>query len=184
MSRALGSGGMKGFSLIELMIVVVIVGVLAAVAGVSYRKYSNRSRNVEAMAMLGEFRAKEEAYKTEFNVYLSTATAETTLYPQLGTCASGQTEPCPKLLTTPPAEWGQLGINPQRRQLYCGYVAIAGLANAAPTGAGVPLLGSVAPGFPWYYLRAQCDNNATASANHTFVTASNTTTVTETNENK
>jgi type IV pilus assembly protein PilA len=183
MSRALGRRSMKGFSLIELMIVVVIVGVLAAVAGVSYRKYSNRSRNVEAMAMLGEFRAKEEAYKTEFNVYLSTATAETTLYPVLGTCASGQSEPCPKVVT-PPAEWVSLGINPQRRQLYCGYVAIAGLATAAPTGSGTAMLGTTAPGFPWFFLKAVCDNNATVSANHTFVTASNTTSVSEINENK
>lgn len=42
----------KGFSLIELMIVVAIVGILVAAASYLYREYTNRSKVSEIMAYL------------------------------------------------------------------------------------------------------------------------------------
>ena len=52
----------KGFTLVELMIVVVIVGVLAVLAITGYRKYIYASRNAEAVNFLGGVRAAQMAY--------------------------------------------------------------------------------------------------------------------------
>ena len=42
----------KGFTLIELMITVAIIGILASVAYPSYREYVNKSRRVQAKTTL------------------------------------------------------------------------------------------------------------------------------------
>lgn len=60
---------MKGFTLIELMIVVAILGILAAVAVAAYKEYVNRSRRAEATTVLADIRLKQEAYLGAFHRY-------------------------------------------------------------------------------------------------------------------
>lgn len=54
----------QGFTLIELMIVIAIVGILAAVAIPSYRDYVQRSYAVEAIAELSKYKAAIAEYAT------------------------------------------------------------------------------------------------------------------------
>jgi prepilin-type N-terminal cleavage/methylation domain-containing protein len=60
----------RGFTLIEVRVVVVIVGVLATLATYAVRNYVNASKTSEAVSLMGSIKAAEEAYKDETFVYL------------------------------------------------------------------------------------------------------------------
>lgn len=67
--RTLGHRVRAGYTLIELMVVVVIVGVLAAVAIPAFRGYIMRSRTGEASTFLGVIKLRQAAYRAEFGQY-------------------------------------------------------------------------------------------------------------------
>ena len=62
----------SGFTLIELMMAVVILAVLATVAVVSMKKYSQRARTQEAINFLLGVKQSQEAYFLTYQHYAST----------------------------------------------------------------------------------------------------------------
>ncbi|MFH1018175.1 MAG: prepilin-type N-terminal cleavage/methylation domain-containing protein [Pseudomonadota bacterium] len=60
--------GVKGFTLIELMIVVAIIGILAAVAVPAFMRYIKKSKNTEALINIRKIYDGEVAYFTEDHV--------------------------------------------------------------------------------------------------------------------
>lgn len=64
----------KGFTLIEIMIVVVVVGILASIAYPSYQEYVNRSNRAEGQAFLSDIAARQERYFSQNNAYVTADT--------------------------------------------------------------------------------------------------------------
>jgi len=131
--------GSQGFTLLELMIVVIILGVLAAIAVPSFQGQYHQSKSAEAQALLRDIAAKQEAFKAEFGQYLNVSTS----------FGFGNRRPAAAPRTdfgyvdwdggsdAIGLGWRQLGFRPQSAVRFS-YIVVAGLPGVDPTGLGVP----------------------------------------------
>lgn len=140
----------QGYTILELMVVVAILGVLAAIAIPSYSSYLQRSRTAEAVTFLGEIRQRQEAYRAEFGQYCSVSAApgagiDTGAWTPAALPAAGTVEGW-----TGGGGWSQLGANPD------GPVRFQYRTTAGPPGTNPGV-----PGFPtaefWFVAQAQAD---------------------------
>ncbi len=61
----------KGFTLLEVLIVLVIIAVMAGLAAPAYVAGAEKSRKMEAIQMLGTFRSAQQRYYTGHSEYAS-----------------------------------------------------------------------------------------------------------------
>ncbi len=66
---------MRGFTLIEVMIVVAIIGILAAIAIPNFVRFQCRSKQSEAKTNLKAIYVAQESYRGENDTYLTVADA-------------------------------------------------------------------------------------------------------------
>ena len=138
----------RGITLVELMIVVAIVGVLAMLGLVGWRKVMNSSHVVEGTQMVGAIRAGQEKYHSEVGSYANVSTSlasnqgtgHAALYPhctmtpvkepgsfKVGWGAACTSTSCCK--GTP--NWTTLQITTDGPVMY-GYSTVSGSAASAP----------------------------------------------------
>ena len=75
----------RGFTLVELMFVVAILGVLSVVAVASYKGYMKKARAQEAIAMLMDIKLKQETYFMTYSQFVDTGATPEAMFPTLGT---------------------------------------------------------------------------------------------------
>jgi prepilin-type N-terminal cleavage/methylation domain-containing protein len=62
--------GQEGFTLIELMIVVGIIGILVAIAAPNFSRYQSKARQTEAKIALAAIYGGEKSFYSEYSAYI------------------------------------------------------------------------------------------------------------------
>jgi type IV pilus assembly protein PilA len=170
-TRFVTSRGSRGFTLVELMIVVAIVGILSMLAVVGYRKLVQSSHVSEATGMVQNIRVAQEGYHSETQQYANVSPSLVSYYPAAPTYGSFTVwgGPCGGNCTGVP--WSALPVHADGPVTF-GYATMAGSAGDA-----IPASPNVAVNvFPanvstdWYVVAADgdLDGNA-AEPNNTHV---------------
>jgi type IV pilus assembly protein PilA len=158
--RRAGVASRRGFTLVELLIVVAMVGVMAALALVGYRRYVHAAQGGEAKAVIMAIRGGQETYKAEMLQYLNVSTSITTYYPN-------QTPDDSRYAWVQPthpdaANWTLLSVQPDGPVRF-GYACVAGIGGAMTVPSDFvakPTMLTLPAGVPWYVIQAKNDHNA------------------------
>lgn len=78
----------KGFTLIELMIVVVVVAILAAIAIPNYLEQSRKGRRADAVQAIGRLQLDLERWRSENPSYANCAGCTSGTYPAVGSAST------------------------------------------------------------------------------------------------
>lgn len=122
----------KGFTLIEVMVVVAIIGILAAIAYPSYDEYVKRGNRAEGQAFLSDAAARQERYYAQNYQYADTIAK---LY---GTSATTRTSETDKYTLTIGANAGDGGYTltatEQFNDAKCGNLTLNAAGDRGATG--------------------------------------------------
>jgi len=118
-----------GFTIIELMIVVLILGVLAAIAIPSFTVYVHRARMAESVSFLADIKQRQESYRAEFGQFADVSNGNLTNYTPASLPSGGGKVGWPASTTIP--NWVQLGADLDSATRFQ-YSVIAGIPGGTP----------------------------------------------------
>jgi prepilin-type N-terminal cleavage/methylation domain-containing protein len=129
--------GRGGFTLIELMIVVAIIGILAAIAIPSFMDYIKRSKKVEASLQLNKIGRNAKRSYSETASYVVGTAPQLPHHPGTGGCCGGPSNRCsavPTQFASDPV-WRQLDFQIDEDSLfYYNYTGALTTFTATATG--------------------------------------------------
>ncbi len=137
----------SGFTLVELMVVVAIIGVLTSVAIPQYNKYVSRARQTEAKVNLGALLTSEKAFVIENNSYTGCATSIAGIQAPGGTAYYGigfLLATAQAVVAAPNGCGAAGGISCDRTSYPAGALCAATTSNALTWAAGFPVASSTA----------------------------------------
>jgi prepilin-type N-terminal cleavage/methylation domain-containing protein len=146
----------RGFTLAELMIVVVIIGVLATLATYGVRKYLLEAKKAEAASMITQIRAAEEAYRDETFRYLG-ATDFSVWHPV--SAPSRRKYDWGTTTTMRSNVLDPLGVRPSGAVEYAYGVVAGGVGSSLPTIPSARTFSFPTPTGPFYIVMGKADLN-------------------------
>ena len=146
----------SGFTLVELMVVVAIVGVLATLATYGVRKYLLEAKKAEASSMLVQIRAAEESYKDETFEYLGLDDFDN--WHPTNTPGTGKNGWQPSSTTAMASVMFRLGVMPDGPVMYS-YAVAAGNGGDMPSIPTTKTWDFPAATGPYYIAMAKGDLN-------------------------
>lgn len=162
MARPRRARATRGFTLVELAVVVVIVGILAVLAVVGYRKLINSSKVTEAQNVVQSIRVAQEAFRAETGVYADIG--------QANYCPNAA--PTGKVITQwnpvcngGSATWARLPVHVDGA-VHFGYKTWSGTTTPVVAGPATWVDWSAAPANrPWFIVYAESDLDPSTTAN-------------------